>query len=147
MYKKIRKGVRTFLIKDDKILITKYKTQKNLNYYDVPGGKIEENEKSEDASIREFKEETGINVITQKYKGNVIIEYPSIIFNFDIYEVEEFSGIPLEFEENYSMWINIEELLNNDRIFPCIEIIKYINSDNIKLKIESDEKHNIIKVE
>ena len=41
-----------------------------MNYYDIPGGKVEENESAIDASIREFKEETGIEVINQKYKGN-----------------------------------------------------------------------------
>lgn len=51
-----------------------------MDYYDIPEGKIEECENSIDTSIREFKEETGIEIINQKYKGN-----------------------PQEFAENYSM--------------------------------------------
>lgn len=147
MNKKIRKAIRTFLIKDDDVIVIKYKTEKNKNYYDIPGGKIETNETSIDASIREFKEETGIDVLGQKYKGNVIIEYPNIIFDFDIYLVEEFSGIPKEFKENYSMWINIDQLFNESKKFPSIEILKYLKEDNINLKIYSDENHNIVKLE
>lgn len=60
MNKKIRKATRTFLIKADDVIVIKYKTEKNKNYYDIPGGKIETNETSIDASIREFKEETGL---------------------------------------------------------------------------------------
>lgn len=147
MSKKIRKAIRTFLIKDDEVIVIKYKTEKNKNYYDIPGGKIEANETSIDASIREFKEETGIDVLEQEYKGNVIIEYPNIIFDFDIYLVEEFSGIPKEFKENYSMWININQLFNEPKKFPSIEILKYLKEDNINLKIYSDENHNVVKLE
>ena len=147
MNKKIRKAVRTFLIKDDNIVVIKYKTEKNKDYFDIPGGKIVANETSIDASIREFKEETGIDILKQRYKGNVIIEYPNMIFDFDIYLVEKFSGIPKEFEENYSMWVNIEQLFNESNKFPSIEILKYLRENNTNLKIYSDVNHNIIKLE
>ena len=145
--KTIRKAVRTFLIKENKVLAVKYKTYKNLNFYDIPGGKIEDGESPIDASIREFKEETGIVVGGHKYKGNVKIEYPDIIFDFDVYVVDEFKGNPLEFEENNSMWISIDELLNQNKKFPCIEILNYLHKEEIKLKIYSDENHNILKIE
>ncbi len=147
MNKKIRKAVRTFLIRDGDVLVIKYKSEKNKNYYDIPGGKIEDNETSIDASIREFKEETGIDILKQKYKGNVIIEYPNMIFDFDIYLVEEFSGSPKEFKENYSMWINIDQLFSESKKFPSIEILKHLKDDSIHLKIYSDENHNILKLE
>ena len=147
MDKKIRKAVRTFLINKNNVVVTKYKTQKNLDYYDIPGGKIEDGETSPEASIREFKEETGIQIINQQYKGNVIIEYPNMVFDFDVYIAIEYDGTPSEFEENYSMWINIDELLNQDKKIPSIEILKYINFENIKLKIYVDENHNILKIE
>lgn len=145
--KPVRKAVRTFLINDNKVIVIKYKTNKNINYYDIPGGKIEENESAIDTSIREFKEETGIEVIDQKYKGNVIIEYPNMIFDFDIYLVNTFKGIPQEFDENYSMWINIEDLLNENKKIPTVEIIKYLKNKDIRLKIYSDDNHNILNIE
>ena len=145
--KSVRKAVRTFLIIDNKVIVIKYKTNKNMNYYDIPGGKIEENESAINASIREFKEETGIEIIKQKYKGNVIVEYPNMIFDFDIYLVNDYKGNPKEFEENYSMWINIEDLLNENKKFPSVEIIKHLEGNNINLKIYSDDDHNILNIE
>ncbi|MDD6403148.1 MAG: NUDIX domain-containing protein [Mollicutes bacterium] len=145
--KQVRKAVRTFLINDNKVIVIKYKTNKNMNYYDIPGGKVEENESAIDASIREFKEETGIEVINQKYKGNVIIEYPNMVFDFDIYLVNDYKGNPQEFDENYSMWINIEDLLNENKKFPSVEIIKYLENNDINLKIYSDDNHNILNIE
>ena len=145
--KQVRKAVRTFLINDNKVIVIKYKTNKNMNYYDIPGGKVEENESAIDASIREFKEETGIEVINQKYKGNVLIEYPNMVFDFDIYLVNDYKGNPQEFDENYSMWINIEDLLNENKKFPSVEIIKYLENNDINLKIYSDDNHNILNIE
>ena len=145
--KQVRKAVRTYLINDNKVIVIKYKTNKNMNYYDIPGGKVEENESAIDASIREFKEETGIEVINQKYKGNVIIEYPNMVFDFDIYLVNDYKGNPQEFDENYSMWINIEDLLNENKKFPSVEIIKYLENNDINLKIYSDDNHNILNIE
>ena len=46
MDKPIRKAVRTLLIKDNKIVVIRYKNGDNKDYYDIPGGKIEENESS-----------------------------------------------------------------------------------------------------
>lgn len=144
MEKKVRKAVRTFLIENDKIVAIKYKREMNKDYYDIPGGKIEENEISIQASIREFKEETGIEIIDQKYKGNVIIEYPNRIFDFDIYVVNKYNGEPKEFEENYSMWVDIKNLIKEEKVFPSIEILKHIlNSEEISLKIYCDENHKI----
>lgn len=145
--KPVRKAVRTFLINDNKVIVIKYKTDKNKDYYDIPGGKIEENESAIDTSIREFKEETGIEIINQKYKGNVIVEYPNMIFDFDIYLVNDYKGNPQEFEENCSMWINIEDLLNENKKFPSVEIIKYLENNDINLKIYSDDNHNILNIE
>ena len=145
--KQVRKAVRTFLINDNKVIVIKYKTDKNKDYYDIPGGKIEENESAIDTSIREFKEETGIEIINQKYKGNVIVEYPNMIFDFDIYLVNDYKGNPQEFDENYSMWINIEDLLNENKKFPSVEMIKYLENNDINLKIYSDDNHNILNIE
>ena len=87
------------------LLLQNIKQKKNLDYYDIPGGKIE------------------------------------------VYIVKEYNGTPSEFEENDSMWISIEELINQDKKIPSIEILKYLNFENIKLKIYVDEKHNILKSE
>ncbi len=144
MNKKIRKAVRTYLIKDNKVVVINYKQHDN-GYYDIPGGKIEDGEKPEETSIREFREETGITITKQHYIGHNTIEYPERIFDFDIYIVDDFVGIPLDFEENNSMWINIDDLYKEDKLFPSIEVIKYLK-ENMNLKIECDSNNNIISI-
>lgn len=61
MTKKNRNAVRTFLIKDNQVVCIKYKIG-NIGYFDIPGGKIEMGETPQKTAIREFKEETGIEI-------------------------------------------------------------------------------------
>lgn len=145
MNKKIRKAVRTYLVKDNKVVVINYKEHDN-GYYDIPGGKIEDGETSEETSIREFKEETGITIIKQHCIGHNIIEYPERIFDFDIFIVDDYSGEPLEFEENKSMWFNIDDLYKEIKLFPSIEVIKYLK-DNMNIKVDCDSNHNIITID
>ena len=155
MEKQIRKAVRCYLIKDEKVVVTKYKEKnKKFGYYDIPGGKIEEGETSEQTAIREMKEETGLKVEKLKYKGNMIIEYPNRIFDFDVYITDEGEGKTQEFEENTSEWMEINELLQKEKILSNIMIldrffIKGLIDDkyNFKMYIQVDEKENIVDVE
>ena len=154
MEKQIRKAVRCYLIKDEKVVVTKYKEgNKKFGYYDIPGGKIEEGETPEQTAIREMKEETGLKVGNLKYKGNMIIEYPNRIFDFDVFITNESEGEPQEFEENTSEWIEINELLQKEKILSNIMIldrffIKGLIDDkyNFKMHIVVDEQENILDV-
>lgn len=145
MDKKIRKAVRTYLIEDNKVVVINYKGHDN-GYYDIPGGKIEDGETSYETSIREFKEETGITITKQHCIGHNTIEYPERIFDFDIFIVDDYSGEPLEFEENKSMWFNIADLYQETKLFPSIEVIKYLK-DDMNVKIDCDSNHMILKIE
>ena len=122
--KKVRKAVRCFLIRENKVVVTKYKAGNlKAGYYEIPGGKIEEGETPEQAVVREFKEETGMKVSNLKLKGTMIVEYPNRIFNFETYVAQEYQGEPQEFEENTSEWIAINELLTEEKILSNIVIL------------------------
>ena len=152
MDKPVRKAVRTFLIQGSKVLAIKYSTEKNNGFYDIPGGKIKTGETNFDASIRECLEETGIQIIDQKYIGNLVIEYPEMIFDFDVIICKNFEGSPNDFDENESMWIEIEDLINQEKRFSCIDILKseykkYFKHGNFKIKFIVDKNHNILQKE
>lgn len=154
MDKPIRKAVRCYLIKDNKVVVTKYKEgNKKAGYYEIPGRKIEEGEIPEQTVIREMREETGLKIRNLKYKGNMIIEYPNRIFDFDIFICNECEGKPQDFEENTSEWIEINELLKKEKILSNIMIldrffIKGLTDEKceFKMKIQVDEKENILGV-
>lgn len=142
------------MIKNAKVVVTKYKSgNKKEGYYDIPGGKIEKGENPEQTAIREMKEETGLEVRNLKYKGNMIIEYPNRIFDFDVFITNESEGEPQEFEENTSEWIQLNELIQKEKILSNIMIldkffIKRLIEDkyNFNMHIEVDEQENILGV-
>lgn len=130
MSKPVRKAVRCYLIKNDKIIVTKYKEpNKKAGYYEIPGGKIEEGELPEQTAIREMQEETGIIVKDLKNKGNLTIEYPDRKFEFVVFLADDYQGKPLQFEDNSSAWIDINHLLQKEKILASIQLLKkeYIN--------------------
>lgn len=154
MDKSVRKAVRCYLIKDSKVLVTKYKKGNKAEYYDIPGGKIEDGELPEKTAIREMKEETGVVVKNLKCKGNMIVEYPNRIFNLDIFVTNDSEGEPQEFEENISEWIDINELLQKEKRLSNIIVLdtKYIkglinDNYNFNINIKVDEDENILNIE
>ena len=155
MDKPIRKAVRCYLIKDNEVVVTKYKKgNKKEGYYDIPGGKIEEGENPKQTAIREMKEETGIEIQNLKYKGIMTIEYPDRMFIFDTYISKEYEGEPQEFEENTSEWIDIDELLKKEKILSNIILLdKFLikglidDNRNFNLHIKVDEQENILEID
>ena len=155
MDKPIRKAVRCYLIKDNEVVVTKYKKgNKKEGYYDIPGGKIEEGESPKQTAIREMKEETGIEIQNLKYKGIMTIEYPDRMFIFDTFISKEYEGEPQEFEENTSEWIDIDELLKKEKILSNIILLdKFLikglidDNRNFNLHIKVDEQENILEID
>ena len=155
MDKPIRKAVRCYLIKDNEVVVTKYKKgNKKEGYYDIPGGKIEEGESPKQTAIREMKEETGIEIQNLKYKGIMTIEYPNRMFIFDTFISKEYEGEPQEFKENISEWIDIDELLKKEKILSNIILLdKFLikglidDNRNFNLHIKVDEQENILEID
>lgn len=155
MDKPIRKAVRCYLIKDNEVVVTKYKKgNKKEGYYDIPGGKIEEGETPKQTAIREMKEETGIEIQNLKYKGIMTIEYLDRMFIFDTFISKEYEGEPQEFEENTSEWIDIDELLKKEKILSNIILLdKFLikglidDNRNFNLHIKVDEQENILGID
>lgn len=148
MTKKTRNAVRTFLIKDNQVVCIKYKIG-NIGYFDIPGGKIEMGETPQKTAIREFKEETGIEINNLEKLGNIIVEYPDMIFNMEIFSANEFNGFPQEFYENESFWISIDDLLKEKNRYAITYLLQpefqeEWKSKSISFKFLMDNNHKVI---
>ena len=83
----------------------------------------------------------------------MVIEYPNRIFDFDVFLATESEGEPQELEDNTSEWIEMQELLQKEKILSNIIILDrfftkgLINQTyNFKMHIEVDEQENILSV-
>lgn len=146
-------AVRVFVFEDDKVACIKYKNI-HKDYLDIPGGKIENGETEVQACIREFKEETGMDIDELRFIGNVETVYPDKDLKFVLknYIASKVNGNPTEWEENYSFWIPIKELISNEKRFAIThlldnELMDYFKSEKIDILFVCDENHNIINTE
>ncbi|KTD15675.1 Mutator protein MutT [Legionella gratiana] len=79
--------------------------------WEFPGGKLEENETSELALIREVKEEVDLEVHQYQLLGEVNHQYSDKSVTLIVFLVTHFSGEPSCMEGQLAMkWISLQEL-------------------------------------
>ncbi len=113
------------LRKEDKVLIAQRGKGKYQEYkWEFPGGKIEEKEIEEEALIREFNEEFGINVKVESFLCENIFQYPEIGFKLRAYIIStKDENLNLRVHENLK-WVNIENILDFDFLAGDVAIAK-----------------------
>jgi len=96
--------------------------------WELPGGKIEENETSEECLIREIKEELSIEIEIIKGIASNTHNYPSIIIKLIPFICKHISGeITLKEHANFK-WLNTNELLDLDWADADVPILNhYLN--------------------
>lgn len=88
--------------------------------FGLPGGKLEPNEASEVAAIRETLEETGVKVskCIHIFRREELSDRPGgEDFITDCYYALEWSGIPQDSEEGKVEWLSEQELIGNKGAF------------------------------
>lgn len=150
----IRNAVRCFYINNNHVLCLKTKdTNLKPGYLDVPGGKIEENETMEQTVIREFKEETGLDIENPTYRWIISVVLPEKTFRFNTFVVDKYSGKMKETEEHIPLLMNIEDVLKCEKRFSCLvmlepSFIKVLldKTETFKLVIHANEEEKIKKL-
>ena len=95
----------------DQILISRrLATQHQGGKWEFPGGKIESDETSKTALIRELQEELGITVVVGRQLKNIKHHYSDKSVSLDFWRVDHFSSQPEGREGQEIRWVNIGEL-------------------------------------
>jgi len=78
--------------------------------WEFPGGKLESHESAEDALIREFKEEVGIDVFSPKYLMQVDHDYPDRQVSLTVFTISDYRGQVKALEGQALRWVSLAEL-------------------------------------
>ena len=144
--KDLTNTVQVYLKKDNSYLLlyrNKKKNDINEGKWIGVGGHVEKGETPDMAMIREVKEETGLDVISYKYRGLVHFasdDYKEVMY---LYTVDAFKGELIECDEGTLRFVPIKDLLTlpmweGDKIF----LKKMLSSDEcfeLELKYQKDK--------
>lgn len=80
------------------------------NYWEFPGGKIEQGESKEEALKREIKEELGCMIEVYDHVEDTTHEYEKVIVRLETFMAKIVSGTPIATEHAQIKWIPRTEL-------------------------------------
>ena len=142
MAEKIRPRVRVagILIEDGRILLIEH-PKHDKKYWLVPGGGVDWGESASEALIREFKEETSLDIEVEKFlfiSETIAPDRQKHVINlyFKIKKVENSSNIMKLGEEKILTDLRFipEDEIKNIKLYPNIKekLIKLLNKENIE---------------
>lgn len=82
------------------------------NFWEFPGGKIEEGETPEFALRREINEEFNCTIAVGEKVEDTIYEYEKVIVRLETYKAKLLKGKPLAVEHAEMKWVKRENLSN-----------------------------------
>lgn len=82
--------------------------------WEFPGGKLEAGESAQQALIREFREETGINISSSEPLMRVEHDYPDRHVLLHVHTINDFSGEVSALEGQALKWVLVSELTELD---------------------------------
>ena len=80
------------------------------NYWEFPGGKIENGETKEEALKREIQEELGCVIEVFDHVEDTTYEYEKVIVRLETFKSKIISGTPMLTEHAEIKWVSREEL-------------------------------------
>jgi ADP-ribose pyrophosphatase YjhB (NUDIX family) len=113
----IKKFTLCTILQNNKILLGMKKRGFGEGRWNGFGGKINSNETIKEATIREVKEESCIDIVNPKKRGVIEFRFEkdkNEILQVHIFSVNDFSGAPKETEEMLPKWFNIDDIPYND---------------------------------
>ncbi|MDC9588105.1 8-oxo-dGTP diphosphatase MutT [Xenorhabdus sp. XENO-10] len=100
---------------NDEIFITQRSADSHMGgFWEFPGGKLEQGETSEQALIRELKEEVGITVTHCELIDTITHDFPDRSIILDFFLVDEWKDEPFGKEGQPSRWVLQSELIADE---------------------------------
>ena len=118
------------IIKDgNKIFATQRGYGEFKDGWEFPGGKVEPNETSRQAIVREIKEELNIEISVDKFAIDIEYQYPNFYLFMSCFMCSIKEGSIELLEHNDGKWITKEELNTLNWLPADIDAVNYLNEN------------------
>lgn len=128
MDKKIVRVVAAVIKKDNKIYATQRGYGEFKGGWEFPGGKIETGETSQEALVREIKEELETVIKVNDLIDTVEYDYPNFHLSMDCFWCEIVSGNLVLVEAEDAKWLSKEELYSVEWLPADLGLIEKIKN-------------------
>ena len=122
------KVVAAIICSNGKILATQRGYGGYKDWWEFPGGKMEEGETPEDALVREIKEELSTDISVDKYLYTVDYDYPKFHLTMHCFMCSLLGGSPVLLEHEAAKWLFPEELDSVQWLPADEEIVRKLRS-------------------
>lgn len=126
--------VAAIIKKEDAIFATQRGYGDFKDGWEFPGGKIEEGETSEEAVIREIREELGITVGVDAYLMTVEYDYPTFHLSMDCFICHIESGDLTLNEHEAARWLTKEHLDEVGWLPADVDVVNQLKKMNWKVQ-------------
>ena len=128
MRKKI-KVVAAIIKKEKQIFATQRGYGDYKDWWEFPGGKIEQGETPEEALVREIKEELDTTITVDRFLMTVEYDYPEFHLSMDCFFCSIESGNLTLLEHEAAKWLPVNNLRQVNWLPADMEIIEQIEKD------------------
>lgn len=125
------KVVAAIIRKGDRIFATQRGYGEFKDGWEFPGGKVEPGETSQEALVREIREELDADIEVGSLLTTVEYDYPKFHLSMDCFWAELVPGSEIKLIEHEACrWLSIDELAEVDWLPADIEVIRAIRGSH-----------------
>ena len=126
--KKTIRVVAALIREKDRIFATQRGYGDYKDWWEFPGGKIEEGETPEEALVREIREELDIGITVDRFLTTVEYDYPKFHLVMDCFWCSIAEGEPVLLEHEAARWLAAGDLRQVDWLPADLKVIDAIES-------------------
>lgn len=124
------KVVAAIIRKENSVFATQRGYGDYKDWWEFPGGKVEEGETPERALIREIREELDSDIIVEKFLTTVEHDYPGFHLSMDCYWCRVQSGKLTLLEHEAARWLPINDLRQVNWLPADVKVVEAIESES-----------------